>query len=591
MTFGRVPLTIVEIDVDVCTLAYGAAPCTAALGTTGVRKCHNTFATCQDQDNFDAGTLTLRFCYNQGGIPKVAGIYPALMSVSTRAAEINLSGIDPRSTALGRRARVEVMLQDFVDDDAYTDPYQAERASGAAQDDAIGYDPSRGTFFAKLLARSPYYVGRALRVKRGYFGDDLATMPTAHYVISEWRGPNAGGAVQVTAKDVLDLVDTDKAVAPKPSTGKLAAAIAAGAASLTLTPAGVGDAEYPASGRACIGKEVMTFTRSGDVLTLTARGVDGTTAAAHSALDVVQVCLRYDGNRACDLINDLLTVQGPVPSAFVTLADWIAEEDSWLGGTQFSATITRPTGIALLIGELCQHGLMIWWDEVAQQVRYRVNRPIAPGETIHKLDDTANFIEGSLDLEYADNQRASAVYFWHGMIDPTDSAEDGRNFSKLAVALDVSSASSTEYGEDRIKAIYSRWFGETGNNAFAAIIAERLVSRYRDTPRVITGLVDVKDAGLEPAQIVDLQTYLAQDVTGDASPLRAQIRSIERREDRLHFAAESYSLIGRFGFWMDGDVDELDYDDATDEERAEGAYWMDDDIGDFGDGTGPYVYF
>ena len=59
MTFGRKPITIVEIDVDFCALTYGTAPCTAALSAATPRKCFNTFKTCQDQANFDQGTLTL----------------------------------------------------------------------------------------------------------------------------------------------------------------------------------------------------------------------------------------------------------------------------------------------------------------------------------------------------------------------------------------------------------------------------------------------------------------------------------------------------------------------------------------------------
>lgn len=43
---------IVEMDIDRCLLTYGSSPCTAVLGTSGVRKCYNTFTTCQDKPNF-----------------------------------------------------------------------------------------------------------------------------------------------------------------------------------------------------------------------------------------------------------------------------------------------------------------------------------------------------------------------------------------------------------------------------------------------------------------------------------------------------------------------------------------------------------
>lgn len=58
---GRRPCTIVEIDQDVCSLTYGCGACTAAIGTTGSRKCYNTRETCQDPVNFTKTSQTLRF--------------------------------------------------------------------------------------------------------------------------------------------------------------------------------------------------------------------------------------------------------------------------------------------------------------------------------------------------------------------------------------------------------------------------------------------------------------------------------------------------------------------------------------------------
>ncbi len=53
-TPGREPLQIVELIQPWCGLTYGSAPCTAAVGVTGDRKCFNTRKTCQDRDNYNA---------------------------------------------------------------------------------------------------------------------------------------------------------------------------------------------------------------------------------------------------------------------------------------------------------------------------------------------------------------------------------------------------------------------------------------------------------------------------------------------------------------------------------------------------------
>ncbi len=568
--------------------ATTAAAVTELWGT-GQRKCYNTFATCGDTANYDRGNIVLRFAYNQSGLPKTGTIYPALKSVSTRAAEINLSGIDPKTTALGKRARVTVTLDEFGDNDTYVDPYQEERITGEAQLDGIGYDPSRGLFFAKELARSPYYVGRGLRIKRGYVGDDVASMPAAHYVVSERAGPTSDGTVTITAKDVLDLADNAKAVAPAASNGKLVSDIAIDAAAFILTPTGAG-AEYPASGRVCIGREVMTFTRSGDVMTITARGVDGTTAAAHTTNDVVQLCLRYEAMTGAEIFADLEENYAGIDPAFIDLATWSADAARWMGGITFTRTITKPTGVSLLIGQICQHGIMHWWDELQQELMFRPNRPLDLGEAYFPVTDAANLIEGTVASEEGDDQRISALFFYHGQIDPTDGDESARNYSKLAIALDPSASSANEYGEERIKYIYSPWLGQAGDDPAALAISTRLLNRYRNTPRIIAGMLDVKDrASVGLGSLLSVQSYLFQDATGLASPQLMQVNYAEEKEDRISFKAETYTFRGRYCFITDNARG--DYGAASDAEKAKGTYIVDSTTLMFADGTGPYVMF
>ena len=75
MAIKREPVQIVEIDIDFCTLTYGSSPCTASLGTTGVRKCYNSFNTCQAKSAFNKGTLTLRFVTPRTTLPKTSNVY------------------------------------------------------------------------------------------------------------------------------------------------------------------------------------------------------------------------------------------------------------------------------------------------------------------------------------------------------------------------------------------------------------------------------------------------------------------------------------------------------------------------------------
>lgn len=587
---GRAPIQIVEIDMPTCSRAYGTLPCTAVLGTTGKRKCYNTRATCQSPTGYSGtGTVTMRFGQNQSGLP--VGVIPALTSVSTRATKINLSGIDPKTTALGQRARVTVVIQDFMHSDIGFDPYVSQRKSGAAQSDGIGYNPAdRGTALARWHNRWPYYLGKPLRVLEGYEGDALASMRTRHYVITEWSGPSAGGVVEITAKDVLDLADNDKAQAPRASRGRLSADITASDTSLTLIPATVGD-EYGASGYLVIGREVMTFTRSGDVLTLTGRGLLGTVASSHKTNDQVQEALYYQAQRIDVIVADLLQTYAGVPASFIDAAAWQAEVERWLGGIVFTGFIPKPEGVAKLIGELCQHGVMIWWDEISQKIRIACNRPLDIGESYVSLTDDANIIAGTADIEDMVDARASQVWFWHGVVDPTQGISSS-NMRALHVAGDLEGEGPDRYNEARVKEITSRWFGTAGDYANASVIADRLLARFRDTPIQLTCVLDAKDlAGMAPTAVLQVMTRLITDDTGAmvAYPMQVQYREETDPGNRVKIEAQTFKVTGRFGYIMlDGSPD---YDAATAAQKIEGAWIVDDTLLSFPDGTGPYELY
>lgn len=536
-------------------------------------KCFNSRATCAYPAAFVAEAKTVTFCYNQDGIPDAPGVFPALKSVSSRPGELNLSGIDPRSTALGIRARVTVTIQDFANNDTWTDMYQAERVSGAALASGVGYQPNdRGRFLARLMARFPYYLGLPLRVKRGYVGDDPSTMPTENYVISELTGPNAAGELQITAKDVLDLADNKKAVYPAASSGKLLEALTATATSATLTPTGIGS-EYPASGLARIGREIVSFTRSGDVLTLT-RAQEGTTAQTHSALDLVQVCGVLDGLTFNAAIEAILKDGTTEFDAYIDTAAWQAENDTWLAGTTIGRVIiTKPTGKAMLIGEICQLGVMVWWDAVAQEIRYKVNSPLFPGESYYPITDGENLIKGSPDVDRAEDQRISALWLYHGVRDWTDETLAARNFNKLSIGA----VTENLYGQEAYKEIFTRWFGRLGDEGSAAIIAERLVARYRNPPKIVSGTLDVKDrASVNLGARVIVESYVLQDVDGSTLAVPMQVNYAEYTDGRVKFRAEEYRIDGQFGFWMDDGTAPTDYASATADQRATGAFWADE---------------
>lgn len=151
------PVTLVEIDRDVCTLTFGVAPCTA----TGT-KCYNTWKTCADRPNFAAGIQTLRFAKPRADLPLDLDAVPSVMSTSASPTELNVGDVDASSGPLGKRAQATITLQDHPTSDALLDPYVSERP---------GNPWERGTFWTKLKARWPTPKGRALRIVDGYLQD------------------------------------------------------------------------------------------------------------------------------------------------------------------------------------------------------------------------------------------------------------------------------------------------------------------------------------------------------------------------------------------------------------------------------------
>lgn len=590
----RKPLQIVEIDLPKCTRVFGNSPCTATLSGGTVRKCYNSFATCADKANYDAGTLTLRFSQAQNGLPKTETIFPAMTGpVSGNSAILNIGATDGRTGPLGRRESVTVSLRDFVYSDRLTDPYQSERVDGTAQTDEGGYNPrDRGTFFGKMRVRWPYYVGQPLRVLDGYVGESLGSMRTRHYVITGWKGPSADGVIQIEAKDVLDLADDKKALCPAINTGKLAADVdETSLASFDLTPAGVG-AEYAASGRAVIGSEIVTFTRSSDTITLTGRGADGSEAATHATGDTMQECARFDGVTIADAAYDLLTVFAGVDASFITKSDWTDEANDWLASLSLTTTIAEPTGVLTLLGEIAELGVYFWWDRVAQKIRMRANRPVGLGETPSPINETSHILAGSVKAETRDDARVDTVLMYHGQIDPTKDVKDKGNYRRSFVTTDTDAQSADEYGQASFRTIHNRWFGPFGDDANASAITSRYVMRYRDPPKQVSFNVDIgQRASVEIADIVSMDTRSFVDDTGQNVATTCQVMQTQEVEPGAVIAvtAQTYETAGRFGYIMPAGSN--DYGSATDEEKKTGFYIIPTGSTEFPDGSAPFVIF
>lgn len=513
-------VTYFELDISYCQLNYGQAPCQAQLGTTGDSKCFNSLSTCQDLPRFTRdNTVTLRFTtdgidQSESGIPAI----PCMVSHNLNPGTISL-GED-----LGTRTTLNVSFRDipYSDTGEGFDKYWRER----------GYDPYRvGSFWGKFRARQPYLRGNSARLIRGYHGQSLEEMETRHYIVESFDGPTVNGTFSISCRDILKMLDGDRAQAPVASPGYLLSDLTPTATSATLGPANIGNEFYPTSGLMAIGgKEIVSFTRSGNSLTLT-RGREGTVAQELKAQDRCQVVLKYTAQDAADIIRSLMVNYAGVPAEYIPLSEWKQETANNLQAV-YTRTIAEPTSVAILVAELIRSAaLMVWWDEVQKKVQLRVLKPIVEART---LDET-QYLENSLSYQDQPNKRMTEIWTYFGVRNPLRPLSDPDNY--LSVEKRINARALSLYAEDAIEKRFAPWIPQLARQT-----ADRLniltLGRFENPPRLITGSLFRGTAPVELGEGVNIEDRFVQNPSGFIAPLPAQVVSLDPREDRTIFRAE-----------------------------------------------------
>ena len=515
--------------------------------------CYNTRATCQDTANYSKTTKEYKFCQPRSSLPAGEAMFPVIEGGIRKSPTSTTGG-----AGLGKRAVVQIKLKDFPHHDRGVDPYVSNRT----------YTPyEQGTFWGKFIKRNPYYEGRTVKIYYGYIGDTFSwsDFEIQEYDIIDIAGPD-NGTINITAKDVLVRTYERKSQYPAVSEGVLLSNITSGATSATLSPTGIGATDYPASGTLSIGKEAMTFTRSGDVLTLT-RAQWGTTAAAHTAGDTVQICATWDGTtNIIDVLDELLVTGAGLPSGYIPTTDWEAERDLWMISANVKGILMKPESIEKVIGELSQVFMFdIWWDATAQEVKIKALSPEPSGATVNTLTEGINIKQGSLRIDRKSADRYTEIRVYYGKLDYSE-PDEPENFATGYISSDASRAGSDRYNSNSIKTIYSRWFDASAN---AAQLSGRLLARFADTPEIITFVLDQKDHGkLDMAGRVELDSWQFQDAAGANEARRFQVIEIDEGDQPGHdfrVKALTSSFVGRY-FFIAPDATP-DYSSASETEK------------------------
>lgn len=509
-------ISIIEIDLPKCANDYGQAPCTAAVGVTGEQKCFNCLNTCQDTPNYSATTETVRYSKPSTNIPEN---FP--MTVGNIEAISYSAPVLKLGESLGTRASISVTFADHPspDTDASGDKYQSER----------GYNPfNQGSYFGKFKARYPFLQGSTLRWIQGTSDQALADMETRTFVIEAMKGPSASGRFSITAKDILKLADNDRAVAPftlevQTTTPDINETFT-GSLEISLPDPN----SIPATGYAVLsGSEIITYSvvglsLGGTNIQVLTRGELDTEASSHDIGSTFQDVLTYSGEKASAIFYDLLTTYAGIPTSYIDLDDWTAEDDVYINRL-YGSNIATPTGVAKLINELLeQTASSMWWDNQSQLIRWSVLKNQA-GAGVY---DESKYISGSFNVTDDNTRRVSRCYVRFGQRNPLLNLDEPSNFAATALRLELE---SERFFDDKpsYKTISSRWITGSARDT-AERLGDLILQRYSLPPRKV-GFKLLRDSGVaipELAGAYNLEAQTLQNADGSRATKPIQITSL-----------------------------------------------------------------
>ena len=609
----RKPIQVVEMLLDFCDNEYGVnntlSSCTASGSSGG--ECYNTRATCQDLNNYDIGgngkkRYLFRKDTSSGELGYTNSMYdtanPCIISVSSAPVEI----MPTKGVAL--RANVTIKLRDFYSTGAAVDPYFESRNLIALES---------GSYFQKLLERNPHYVGRPIRVYDGYV-DHAGYQQLGHggkYYIIDKMSLNKD-VLTITCKDPMSLADNLKAKVPEPSKFSLKADLGHGTQNSVVLRVDNQDASavkmhayFGLTGHCRIEEEIIKYTRleTDDHINfhVSGRGAWGSkvpaTEDSYDAGEVVQKCVvygEYDGTGTANTINnvayDLLVNEAKVPAQAIrnepTIKySWADEKTRWLETFRIDAIFSEPKEVNKQLAHLASMvGVNFYYDDRIALIRMRAETPELDLNKILTITDD-NIVKNSLSFINNDKDRVSRVYYYYNMRDHTADRDKPKNFKNLYVAIDSDSEIEEEYGKSSSKTIYA--YGVNSGNT-ATTIAQRLLSRFKNTPKTLKFKIDASLDILKTGDHFFLETEQIVDFNGVPKRTEFQCLSVKFDSKKLNFEIKAkqfrFSTINTGVIADEDDVDDFDDDDSG----GDGTDPVIDDGGGGGGGgddTGPYT--
>ena len=409
----------------------------------------------------------------------------------------------------------------------------------------------------------------------------IAMETVKSFFLEEVNGPDANGSVSLTVRDILSRTDGGSAKVPRATSGALNAGINASADTLVVALApGEAWQEYKqrnaSFGLLKIGKEILQFnvfledTPSAGFITFggVERGQFGTIAESHSAGDSVQYGPLFVDMKPFRIIKELLEDWAGVPTSWIPESDWSDEHDRWLlPYNQITGGIIEPIDVDEAIGEILESVMAsMWVDTVNREIKFRAARPAE--EDIIALNDQNDILAGSMSRQVKMAEQVSRADVYFGVINLNEKVDETKNY------LNRRTRFGEQLGLPRTRQILSRWLK---TDVQATETARTLMQASNSLPIYVTLSVGANRVGhINPGDVVRLHTRIVQDVTG--LNLSSLYLVIEVNENGGESATLTLRSIGGFpatSEWAPSDAP--DFDDATDEEKEQYAFWADED--------------
>jgi len=565
--FGRQVQMLVEIDIDRCGNIIGTTPCTVSPIPADGSRCWYSFPSCQKPTNFTRTVQTYYFCLNH--VPWTdwaTPAWPLLKSFVSVPQKVDAKKLD---------VWPEVVTIEMLNCPLPPAP-DHDKGAGKYNTEAIG------EFWKNLIARSPNYKGRPLRIKYGF--------STVGFALADFRqeGPQytiqkidvKRDGITITAESPLAKLRTRRLPFSVSEDNVLTADVDV---SVTTWPVNDGS-QYPDPADysrvhvyvECESEIAEVTSISGNDLTVV-RGRAGTAAATHvTGKKVKHVVLigtdngasAMSGTQPTEAMQDLLEWAGFSIASDVNVTSFDDLKTGYWPDADIQKTARKPKTVAQHMLELREpRGIILF---MTSDGKFSV-QAMAPTTSATDITE-AHIITGTLRISEDEGSRLTRAIV---MYDPVDEGNTKpENFQKWVMVVDDELENVNFFDGIRDGYLVDPWVYDQATVGQIANFGRRFLIRRKGGIRRIQFDVDIKNGEMEIGDSVLIETSLILGLDGQPDPRTCIIVAKSyKKEAVIRYTAEDVNMGGRpLRIGPDTMVD--NYDSATEDKQY--GYWGDE---------------